>query len=127
MNTPPTSRRRFLHTAAAAGLFSGALPVIGQTASAGKKMKLGLIGCGGRGSQAVENHLDAAKKVGVEIEIHAVCDPQLDRLQGQAKRYGVPQERTFGGFDGYHKLLESGIDLVVLATPPAFRPAHFAI
>jgi predicted dehydrogenase len=125
MNTPPTSRRRFLHTAAAAGLFSSTLPVIGQNAPGGKKMKLGLIGCGGRGSQAVENHLDAAKKVGVEIEVHAVCDPQLDRLQGQAKRYGVAQERTFGGFDGYHKLLESGIDLVVLATPPAFRPAHF--
>src|SRR5262245_24088065 len=115
MNQTPASRRHFLQTATAAGLFTTALPVIGQNAGGGKKMKLGLIGCGGRGSQATENHLEAAKMTGVEVEVHAVCDPQEDRARGQAKRYNIPPERTFFGFDGYRKLLESGVDLVILA------------
>ncbi len=120
----PTSRRHFIGATAAAGLFSSAVPVIGQ-APGPKKMKLGLIGCGGRGSQAVENHLQAASKVGVEVEVAAVCDPQEDRAKGQARRYEIPDERVFTGFDGYRKLIEAGVDLVVLATPPNFRPAHF--
>lgn len=119
-----TTRRHFVSTATAAGLLTTALPVIGQ-AGGGKKMRLGLIGCGGRGSQAVENHLEAAKKVGVEVEVWSVCDPQEERAKGQAKRYNIPAERAFFGFDGYHKLLESGVDLVILATPPNFRPVHF--
>src|SRR6185503_15072069 len=64
------------------------------------------------------------KMTGVDVEIYAVCDPQEDRAKGQAKRYNIPAERTFFGFDGYHKLLETGVDLVILATPPAFRPVH---
>src|SRR5436190_23760004 len=111
-----TTRRQFAGTAAAtAALISSSLPAIGAV-STGRKMKIGLIGCGGRGSEAVRNHLEGAKMVGVEIEVHAVCDPQEDRAKGQAKTYQIPAERTFFGFDGYHKLLESGVDLVIPAT-----------
>jgi myo-inositol 2-dehydrogenase / D-chiro-inositol 1-dehydrogenase len=126
MNPTATTRRHFLHTATAAGLVTAAVPVFGQNPGAGaKKLKLGLIGCGGRGSQAVENHLEAAKSLGLEVEVAAVADPQEGRAKDQAKRYQIPAERAFFGFDGYRKLLESGVDLVILATPPNFRPVHF--
>jgi myo-inositol 2-dehydrogenase/D-chiro-inositol 1-dehydrogenase len=120
----PTTRRHFLGATAAAGLLSTSVPVIGQ-AGGGKKFKIGLIGCGGRGSGAAQNHLEAAKSAGVEVEIWAVCDPQEDRAKGQANRFKIPAERAFFGFDGYRKLLESGVDIVILATPPNFRPVHF--
>lgn len=120
-----TTRRRFAGTAAAsAALISSSLPVIGAVGD-GRKIKVGLIGCGGRGSGAVRDHIEGAKMAGVEIEVVAVCDPQEDRAKNQAKAYNIPAERTFFGFDGYHKLLETGVDLVILATPPNFRPTHF--
>jgi predicted dehydrogenase len=124
MNPDLSSRRQFLRRSGAAGLFVSALPVIGQTAGGGKKLKAGLIGCGGRGTGAFDNHLEAAKSLGIEIEPWALTDPQQDRLEGAGKKYQVPAERCFAGFDGYHKLLESGIDLVIIATPPNFRPVH---
>lgn len=125
MKPTPASRRHFLQTATAAGLLTTALPVIGQNASAGKKLKIGLIGCGGRGTGALDNHINAAKSVGVEIELHAVTDPQENRAKSVASKFNVPAERAFFGFDGYHKVIESGVDLVILATPPNFRPVHF--
>jgi len=120
----PTTRRHFIGTTAAAGLLTTALPVIGQ-AGGGKKFKVGLIGCGGRGSGAAQNLLEAAKFTALEAEIWAVHDPQEGQANGQAKRFHIPAERTFFGFDGYHKLLESGVDIVILASPPNFRPVHF--
>jgi predicted dehydrogenase len=124
MTPSSTTRRHFLHTAAAAGLLTGAGSVLGQAGS-GRTMKIGLIGCGGRGSDAVRNHLEAAKITGVNAVVHALCDPQEGRAKDQAKRYNIPAERAFFGFDGYRKVIESGVDLVILATPPNFRPVHF--
>ena len=62
-----------------------------------------------------------------------MCDAFEDRLQGSLKtlsrkhadKVDVPEENQFVGFDGYKKLLETDIDLVLIATPPGFRPVHF--
>ena len=87
-----------MHAAAAAGLFS-AVPVFGQ-GTAGKKLKIGLIGCGGRGTDALGNHRAAAKQLGIDVELWAICDPQKDRAEKTAKENSVPAERCFTGFDG---------------------------
>jgi myo-inositol 2-dehydrogenase / D-chiro-inositol 1-dehydrogenase len=130
-------RRDFLTMVAAAG----AAPLIDvqldrQTnkplatikAPDGRPLTAGLVGCGGRGTGAAVNFLDAASNV----KITALADVFPDRLKQArtllAKRgQEIPESRCFDGFDGYQKLIAaSGIDIVLLATPPHFRPAHFA-
>ncbi len=119
------SRRDFVKGLAVAGVATGGLNILtARGQGAGKKLKVGLIGCGGRGGGALENCLEAAKIVGVELIPHAFTDVQADRAQGQAKKYGVPAERCFTGFDGYRKVVDSGVDMVILATSPNFRPLH---
>jgi len=88
-------------------------------------LKVALIGCGGRGRGATGNCLEAAKHAGVNVQIWACGDLWKDRALKFGIRHKVPQERCFGGFDNYKKVLESGVDLVILATPPGFRPIHF--
>ncbi len=130
-------RRDFLTMVAAAG----AAPLIDvqldrQTnkplatikAPDGRALTAGLVGCGGRGTGAAVNFLDAASNV----KITALADVFPDRLKQArtllAKRgQEIPESRCFDGFDGYQKLIAaSGVDIVLLATPPHFRPAHFA-
>ena len=129
-------RRDFLTMVAAAG----AAPLIDvqldrQTnkplatikAPDGRPLTAGLVGCGGRGTGAAVNFLDAASNV----KITALADVFPDRLKQArtllAKRgQEIPETRCFDGFDGYQKLIASGVDIVLLATPPHFRPAHFA-
>ena len=86
-------------------------------------IKIGLIGCGGRGSGAVANAVEAAKGV----ELHSMGDlfpDQLEAAEGRfkAKGWNVPKDRQFAGFDAYKGVLASGCNYVILATPPAFRP-----
>jgi predicted dehydrogenase len=94
-------------------------------------IKIALIGCGGRGGGAVRNCL----KAGGPIQLHALADIFPNKVEGYAKalaqqfkEFGtVPQERQFSGFDSYKKAISSldpGKDLVLLCTPPAFRPTH---
>jgi len=118
-------RRRFLKNAAIAGAVVSALPVFNIRAQgAGRKFKIGLVGSGGRGSGAVENMLEGAKAAGHEVEVYTVADFFPDRANGFAKKYNIPQERVFTGPLGYKQLVEQPIDIVLLATPPAFRPTH---
>jgi myo-inositol 2-dehydrogenase/D-chiro-inositol 1-dehydrogenase len=129
-------RRDFLTMVAAAG----AAPLIDvqldrQTskpfatikAPDGRALTAGLVGCGGRGTGAAVNFLDAASNV----KITALADVFPDRLKQArtllAKRgQDIPETRCFDGFDGYQKVIASGVDVVLFATPPHFRPAHFA-
>jgi len=122
------SRRDFMKGAAAVG----GLTLLGATAKgAGKVFKVGLVGCGGRGSGALSQHVNAAKilnaekNLGIEIQVVATADFFPGRAQGTGKRHGVPKERCFGGPDAYKKLLETDIDTMLTAAPPAFRPLHF--
>jgi predicted dehydrogenase len=130
-----TSRRDFLkRSTAAAGLALAGGLTIARTAHAagGDELKIALIGCGGRGTGAVGNCFDT----GANVKLIAVADAFEDRAKScltnlrkepkYAARIDVPEDRIFSGFDAYQKVLASGVDLVLVATPPGFRPIHYA-
>ncbi|MBR6859057.1 MAG: Gfo/Idh/MocA family oxidoreductase [Bacteroidales bacterium] len=103
------------------------IPELPDKAVEGRPLKAGLIGCGGRGNGAVGDLLSAADG----ITITALGDVFPDRVQATreaiAKDHGqeVPAENCFTGFDAYQKVIDSGVDMVIVATPPVFRPTHF--
>jgi predicted dehydrogenase len=102
------------------------LPALLNEAPDGKVIKAGLIGCGGRGTGAAINFLDA----GPNLQITALGDIFQDRLEKcraelkTQKNVEIADEKCFLGFDSYEKVLDSGVDLVLLCTPPHFRPQH---
>lgn len=139
------SRRNFLGTAAAAGAAGVILPSFITACSGGSKkivevpvfldqapdgpvLKAGVIGCGGRGTGAAINFLNA----GPNLQITALADTFQDRVDAcreqilKEKGQEVPAENCFVGFDAYQKVIDSGVDIVILATPPSFRPDHMA-
>jgi len=126
MNTPePISRRHFINHLALAGTVIAATPLFSLRAQdAGKKFKVGVVGCGGRGSGAMENILEAGKASGIEIEIYSVADFFPERAASAAKKHGIPTERTFTGATAYHDVFAQPVEIVILATPPIFRPTH---
>ena len=103
------------------------LPPILKGAPDGKKLRAGLIGAGGRGTGAAINFISA----GPNLEIIAVADVFQDKIDACRERFAsfnlsIPAENCFTGFDGYKKLMAlPDIDVVILATPPQFRPEHF--
>jgi predicted dehydrogenase len=102
------------------------LPALLSQAPDGKVLRAGLIGCGGRGTGAALNFLDA----GPNLEIVALGDVFQDRLDKcraelkTQKNVNIPDEKCFLGFDSYEKVIDSGVDIVLLTTPPHFRPQH---
>ncbi len=124
------SRRNFLTNTAAGAISLTAMSQIsrGAFAAGNETIKVGVIGCGRRGSKAAINCLDAAK----EIEIVAMGDLFKDKLNhSMAKikkhapdRFKVNAQTSFIGFDAYKKVLECDIDMVILACPPGMRPRH---
>lgn len=130
------SRRTFLKTSTAAvvgGSLVGSLGVVRSAHAGGDEtIKIGLIGCGGRGTGAIRDAMSTDHKV----KLVAMGDAFEDRLNGSlsniqkegnfSSKIDVPKDRQFVGFDAYKKVLEAGVDLVILATPPGFRPIHFA-
>lgn len=121
-----TNRRDFLKAGAAATVAAGA--VLPTAHAAGNDViKVGLIGCGGRGSGAIVNAIQADKSV----QFYACGDVFEDRAKRKAGQIqeAYPEqvnlgERVFGGLDAYKQVLASGVDIVILATPPGFRPYH---
>ena len=122
------ARRDFLKTSAGLGAFS--ILSSGVHASSASVLKIGLVGCGGRGTGAASQALRADK----ETELVAVGDMFDDRLQGSlaqlkgdgeiGARVKVSPDACFTGFDAYKKVIDSGVDVVLLASPPGFRPMH---
>ncbi len=102
------------------------LPKLLDQAPDGKVIKAGLIGCGGRGTGAAINFLDA----GPNLQIVALGDVFQDKIDAcreklkTEKNVEVADEKCYVGFDSYQKVIDSGVDLVLLCTPPHFRPAH---
>jgi predicted dehydrogenase len=102
-------------------------PAFLDKASDGRELKIGLVGCGGRGTGALFNFLGS----GDGIVISALADvfqDKMDNCRNQLKErenVNVPDNRCFIGFDAYKKLLDTDVDIVILATPPYFRPTHF--
>lgn len=102
-------------------------PPLLDKAPDGKPLKAAVIGCGGRGTGAAFNFLNA----GNDLSIVACADMFQDRLDKfraelkDKKNIEIPDDKCFTGFDAYKKVLELDIDIVILATPPYFRPEHF--
>jgi myo-inositol 2-dehydrogenase/D-chiro-inositol 1-dehydrogenase len=102
------------------------LPLMLNRAPDGPILKAGLIGCGGRGTGAAINFLDA----GSNLELTALGDvfrDKLDLCREQLKKekdIEIAEENCFIGFDSYQKVIDSGVDVVLLCTPPHFRPEH---
>lgn len=128
------SRRDVLKaTGAAAAVGALAGVVVPQVHAGGSSMvKVALVGCGGRGTGAVENALSTR---GGPIQLVAMADVFPERLRGSFDNLtrthralmDVPNDRKFIGFDGYRHAMDSlrRGDIVILTTPPAFRWAHF--
>ena len=131
-----SSRRSFLRTTAIASLGAG-LSASLPASSLGRnsrldELRIGLIGCGGRGTGAAAQALSTAGPV----RLVAMADVFADHLDGAlgslmenkdlAARIDVPKERRFSGFDAYRGVLQADVDVVVIATPPHFRPQHFS-
>ncbi|NBV86468.1 MAG: gfo/Idh/MocA family oxidoreductase [Verrucomicrobia bacterium] len=126
------SRREFVRNGSLA-LGAMALPNILHAENKTDRIRIGLVGCGGRGTGAANNALT----VDPNVQLVAVGDVFEDRLStslaGLTAKYAstpgrvdVPKERQFVGLDAYKKVIESDIDVVLLAAPPGFRPLHFA-
>lgn len=127
-------RRSFLKSSSSA-VVGGALasqvafPSVTFGKPTDKKLKLGLIGCGGRGTGAATQALKADSN----IELTAMADAFPEKIEGSLKniekrvedqKIKLKKSHKFVGLDAYKKVLDSGVDVVVLTTPPGFRPAH---
>lgn len=129
---PQASRREFLKGSSAAvvgsSLLVGAAPVR-STAHGDDTIRVALIGCGGRGTGAA---IQALKTEG-RVELVSMADAFRDRLDGCLNQIQkqisdgtqVAEANKFVGFDAYQKAIDAGVDMVILATPPGFRPQHF--
>lgn len=125
------TRRDFLQsavatTAVAAAALGRTTPLL-ASAPNGPTLKVGLIGCGGRGTGAAHDALAGAEN----IKITALGDLFRDRLEDARgtlvqKGQTVAEDHCFVGFDAFQKVIATDIDIVILATPPHFRPEHFA-
>ena len=114
------SRRQFVTTAGALA----ATPMVFGDAQ--KTFKVGLVGCGGRGTGAIQNIMDAAARLGCKVQLTATADFFPDKAQAICKKYGVDEKMAFGGANGYKNVIASGCDIVLLCAPPVFRPRHLA-
>src|SRR5271156_5532230 len=130
LKASPASRRDFLKTSTAATIGLGVMTNVHAAGS--DTIKVGLIGCGGRGSGAAE---DVCKAAGTSynIKLHALgdvfgdhlknCHDRLKNNEACKEKLDVTDDRCFVGFDAYQKVIDC-CDLVMLATPPGFRPQH---
>ncbi len=102
------------------------VPEILKTSPEGKSLKAGLVGCGGRGTGAAVNFIDAGNGLQVTA-IGDVFQDKLDECRKTLKNKGqeITNDNCFIGFDAYQKVIDSGVDVVLLCTPPVFRPSHF--
>jgi predicted dehydrogenase len=134
MNTPSdgrTSRREFLKTSALVGSALAAPAILPGQLFAKENtdaLRIGLIGCGGRGSGAASEALSADKNV-VITAMGDAFEEQLQKSlqslqQAHPDKVKVTPEKCFVGLDAYQKVIDSGVDVVLLATPPGFRPVH---
>ena len=126
---PGVSRRSFLTSAAFAGIAGPAL-LSSRSAFAANSdtIRIGLVGCGGRGSGAAGNALAADANTVLVAMGDAFPEPvprAAKSLQAQFKdRIQVTPEKQFVGLDAYQKVIDAGVDVVLLASPPGFRPVH---
>lgn len=120
------TRRTFLKAVAASSAALTAVPHSQAHVGSTDTLKVGLIGCGGRGTGAADQALSADNY----NKLWALADAFTDRLDAChdrlkskfSDRVDVPGDRRFSGLDAYKNLIDSGVDVILLCTPPAFRP-----
>jgi len=124
------NRRTFVAAAAASPILLGA-PRAFASLTRAPVLRIGVIGCGGRGTGAMFNALSAAKQTGCTVEIAALGDLFEERVVAannalaENGRTALSNDRIFVGFDAYKKVCATDCDIVILATPPGFRSIHF--
>ncbi len=134
--TQATSRREFMKTSSAIALSAGAIAQLslssGVFAAGDDVIKVGLIGCGGRGTGAAQQALSTEGNVKLvamgdafEDSLNGSLNSLANHFKSQTGRVAVDNDHKFVGFDAYKQVIDSGIDLVLLATPPGFRPPQF--
>ena len=121
------SRRAFIKSSS---VLLGSVPLFSMQSGSvkDKTIRVGLVGCGGRGNGAAVQALAADP----HVKITALGDIFPDQLarsldllsRKDAERVDVPEKRQFIGFDSYKRVIDSGIDVVLLCSPPNFRPEH---
>ncbi len=120
------SRRDFIKASGAVAAISS-LAVPSVHAAGSDVIKVGLIGCGGRGRGAAEQSITSSSNVKL-VAMGDVFADNLNSARDGLRKYSdkveVPDDRCFVGFDAYKQVIASGVDLVILATPPGFRPTH---
>lgn len=128
----PTTRRDFLKRSALAGAATAGLSITRSAHAAGDdQIKIALIGCGGRGRGAAVNALRNASHPNVKLVAMADAfqrslDVSLKAIQQNCgDKVEVPPERRFVGLDAYQKAIDCDVDMVLLCTPPGFRPMQF--
>lgn len=130
----PSSRRDFLKASGVAAVGSSLVsgPTIARMAHPVglDTIRIGLVGCGGRGNGALENALNSDSNVMVTALGDVFEDPirrnlqYLEKKPEMREKLQVDPDRCFVGLDAYQKVIDSGVDVVLLATPPGFRPKH---
>jgi predicted dehydrogenase len=130
------SRRSFLQStgSAAAGAAFAATLAIPRMVHAGvdASLRIGLVGCGSRGTSAAQNALNADPNnilvaVGDTFADQASSSVRrLRRIEALKDRVQVADDHVFTGFDAYKQVVDSDVDVVIHAEPPHFRPAHLA-
>jgi myo-inositol 2-dehydrogenase / D-chiro-inositol 1-dehydrogenase len=120
------TRRDFLKVGGAT-LALGTMRVPAVHAAGSDEIKIGLVGCGGRGRGAVADAVKGAPGVRLVAMGDAFADriaETQERLRELGDKVAVPKDRTFVGLDAFEKVLATDANYVILATPPAFRPQH---
>jgi len=126
------NRRHFIKTSSTAAVVGAVAPFVlaprGRGASPGDTLKVGLVGCGGRGSGAAAQALAADNSVALTAVGDVFSNQITNSLRSLTEQAGdkvaVKPEHRFTGLDAYQKVIDSGVDVVILATPPGFRPQH---
>ena len=125
MNKRKLTRRELLKSSA---VTTGALVLSGAAVSrlqarGSDTIRVGLVGCGGRGSGAARNCVESSPGV----KIVALADAFQDRINNLKNTYSISNDHCFVGLDAYKKLMAlDDVNLVIIATPPGFKPAQFA-
>lgn len=135
-NLTSASRRSFLKSSAIVGgaAVTGLHLSRAVHAAGSDVIKVCLVGCGGRGNGAVRDNLKAAAEAGLKVQVVAVSDAFENRAKGTAenlrKEFGpdvvdLPDDRVFVGLDAYKKAIDCGVDMMINASPPGFRPYQY--
>lgn len=126
-----SDRRKFIKASTAAATATVVAPNLLAAFKGGDdEIKIGIVGCGGRGTGALKQALSTPGKT----KVWAISDAFLPKAQAlhdglandrKFKEKVDAKDRIFDGFDGYKKVIDSGVDMVILTTSPGFRPTHF--